>query len=80
MLIHLANMMCKTTTVALYDTLGVDATRFVIDQTKMITICTSGDLVGKIIDMKKADDAGDDKKCHRLKNIVSFEKCPPETL
>ena len=37
-LVHLANMFQNVTTVALYDTLGPDATRFVIHQTELTTI------------------------------------------
>jgi long-chain acyl-CoA synthetase len=44
-LIHLANMHIKTTTVALYDTLGVEASKYVIEQTEMTTIATSKDLI-----------------------------------
>lgn len=40
-LIHLANMHNGTTTVGLYDTLGEEASKYIIDQTEMITIaCT----------------------------------------
>ena len=72
-LIHLANMHTGTTTVALYDTLGVDASKYVIDQTEMTTIACSKDLVHKIVDMKFEDDSDENKKLWRLKNIVSFE-------
>jgi len=42
-------MFIGTTTVALYDTLGADAMKFVINQTGMTTIVCQGDLVAKII-------------------------------
>jgi long-subunit acyl-CoA synthetase (AMP-forming) len=40
------------TTVALYDTLGADAARYVIDQTELTTIVCSDDLVAKILALK----------------------------
>ena len=57
-LLHVANMCVGATTVALYDTLGVQASRFVIDQTEMTTIAASVDLVPKIIEMVEADRNG----------------------
>ena len=74
-LIHLANMYLRTTTVALYDTLGVDASKYVINQTEMITIACSKDLVHKIVDMKLEDDKApeEERKLFRLKYVVCFE-------
>jgi len=74
-LIHLANMHTGTTTVALYDTLGAQAARYVIDQTEMTTICCSKDLVHKIINLKMEDDDMEpqSRMLHRLKNVVCFE-------
>ena len=40
------------TTVALYDTLGEDAMRFVINQTELSTIALSKDLLPKILTAK----------------------------
>jgi long-chain acyl-CoA synthetase len=47
-LINLGNMRQKITSVALYDTLGKDAMRFIIDQTEMTTIALSNDLINKL--------------------------------
>jgi len=81
-IIHLANMHIGATTVALYDTLGVDAERYVVNQTELITIACSADLVKKIVDMKIADDQIEEgeRKLHRLKNIISFEDPSKEDL
>ena len=75
-IIHLANMYNRCTTIALYDTLGIDASKFIIDQTEVSTICCSPDLVDKLIQLKANDDKlpAQTKKVHRLKNIVSFER------
>ena len=73
-LLHVANMCVKATTVALYDTLGVEASRFVIDQTEMTTIAASKDLFPKIIDMIEADRNSSEQKLHRLRNMICFEE------
>ena len=52
---HVANMHMGVTTVALYDTLGVDATRYVLNQTELTTILCSDDLVLKTLEIKQAD-------------------------
>ena len=76
--IHLANMQTGATTVALYDTLGVDATKYVVDQTEMITVACTKDLIHKIVNMKKTDDTG---KLSKLKYLVCFEgDCAKEDL
>lgn len=51
-LAHLANMHQKVTTVAFYDTLGDEAQRFIINQTKLTSICISIDLVPKMTKLK----------------------------
>ena len=58
------------TTIALYDTLGPDAARFVCNQTELSTICCSKDLVIGLIKLKEEDPEG---KMTKLVNIVSFE-------
>jgi len=60
----------RITTVALYDTLGPDATRFVCNQTELITIAVEGGCVGKLVKMKKEDQDG---KMSRLANLISFD-------
>ena len=42
---HLANMHQSITTVAFYDTLGPDATRYMLGQTELTTIAISIDFV-----------------------------------
>lgn len=46
----------KVTSVALYDTLGVEATRFCIDQTEMITIAGTMDCLRKLCKIKKDEE------------------------
>ena len=67
-------MCVGVTTVALYDTLGVEASRFVIDQTEMTTIAASKDLFPKIVDMIEADRNSSEQKLHRLRNMICFEE------
>lgn len=67
---HIGNFMCGGTTVALYDTLGQDAARYVCNQTELATVCCSSDLIPGLINLK-ADDP--DGKMKALRNIVSFE-------
>lgn len=47
-LLNLANMRHKITTVALYDTLGKDASRYIINQAEVSTIAVSNDLINKV--------------------------------
>ena len=70
---HLANMYMKSTTIALYDTLGADALKYVIDQTEMTTVVCQGDLVQKLIDLKIEDAGLPNSKIQRLANIVSMD-------
>lgn len=69
-LTHAADIHQTITTVALYDTLGPDATKFVLDQTQMATLAVSQDYVSKLAEMKKKDDTG---KMQYLKNLIVFE-------
>ena len=43
------------TTVAFYDTLGVDATKFIINQTELTTMAVSIDFVSQFAQMKLDD-------------------------
>ena len=52
-LFHLANMWAGATTVALYDTLGQDAMKYVINQTELKTVCTTPDLVPGLCKLKQ---------------------------
>jgi long-chain acyl-CoA synthetase len=74
--VHLANMYCRCTTVALYDTLGQDATRFILDQTELTSVACSVDLIERMVDLKLKDQGlpKPDIKMHRLRNIISFDK------
>ena len=72
-LTNLAGMYNNITTVALYDTLGPDATRFILNQTEMTTVAVSIDCVLKLINMKMDDAKSDSPKMHRLANLISFE-------
>lgn len=62
------------TTIALYDTLGPDAARFVCDQTELSTVCCSKDLVAGLVKLKEDDPEG---KMAKLSFIVSFEDLDP---
>ena len=53
---HWGNMLNGATTVALYETLGEPALRFIINQTEMTTIACSSEIVKGICRMKLEDD------------------------
>lgn len=57
------------TTIAFYDTLGEDAQKYILNQTKLTTIAISQDYVKKLCDMKLT---GDESMAY-LKNLVVFE-------
>lgn len=69
-LCHMGNYMAGGTTVALYDTLGQDASRFVCNQTQLATICCSKDLVPGLIKLKIDDPEG---KMAKFENIIQFD-------
>jgi long-chain acyl-CoA synthetase len=73
-IVHLAGMYNNATTIALYDTLGVDAIKFVVNQTELTTIACSIEFVDKFATMILEEQGQATKKLHRIKNIVSFEK------
>ena len=76
---YLGNIRNNGTAVALYDTLGVEASKYVINQTGLSTIACQGDLVSKIIDMKIEDmAAGEDAKLGSFKNIITFDELARE--
>ena len=66
----MGNYMSGGTTIALYDTLGQDAARYVCNQTELSTICCSKDLIKGLIHLKADDPNG---QMVKLANIVSFE-------
>jgi long-chain acyl-CoA synthetase len=71
-LTHCADIHQSITTVALYDTLGAEATMFVLEQTQMTTMAVSEDYVVKLAKMKIADIQADGKMT-LLKNLIVFE-------
>ena len=73
--LHIANMHMSITTVAFYDTLGPEASKFMMNQTEMTTIAVSKDYVPKLAKMKKEDKEG---KMKLMKNIIVFEEDTPE--
>ena len=65
----------SATTVAFYDTLGPEATRFMLHQTELTSIAISIDFVAAYTKLK-AEDAKmpeEEQKCFRLKNLIVFE-------
>merc|ERR1719498_267955 len=69
----LANMHQNITSVSLYDTLGVDATKYILNQTELSTMVVSNDYLIKLAELKINDSKSDDPQVHRLKNLVSME-------
>ena len=54
-LLNIAGMMQGVTTVAFFDTLGEDAQRYIIGQTKLTTIGIPKELISKVCTMKSSD-------------------------
>jgi long-chain acyl-CoA synthetase len=54
-MLNLADAHQKITTVALYDTLGKEAMRYIINQTELTTVALSNDLIKKFCDLKVED-------------------------
>jgi long-chain acyl-CoA synthetase len=73
----LANMHQNITSVSLYDTLGVDATKYIINQTELTTMVVANEYVIKLADLKIAD-AKADNKVPTLKNLVAMEDVTDE--
>lgn len=72
-LTNLANMHQKITTVSLYDTLGVEATKFILNQTELITIVVANDYISKLCKLKIEDAKSETPQAFRLKFIVAYE-------
>jgi len=70
LLIHFANMYQRTTTVALYDTLGVEATKFCINQTRMVTIAGTLDMLHKLCKIKKEETESGATNLARIKFFI----------
>lgn len=69
----LANMHQNICSVSLYDTLGVDATKYILNQTELATMIVANDYISKLADLKIADGASGDPKVHRLSNLVAMD-------
>ena len=67
-------MMAAITVVTLYDTLGKDATEYILDQTHIKTLVCSADKIKNIAELKK------EGKVPQLSHIVYFDKATPELL
>ena len=76
-MVHVANMYQGATTIAFYDTLGPDATKYIINQTKVTTMSVSNNYVKVLSNLKKAD-AEADNNMESLANLVSFEDVSDE--
>jgi len=62
------------TTIALYDTLSAEATKFVLNQTELTTMTCSFEYVKKLSAMKLDEEKlPESQKLFRLVNIVSYE-------
>lgn len=78
-LMHLAGFYSGATTVALYDTLGKDAMKYIINQVGMVTVTLTPDLAEGMINMV-AEDAASEGKVACLKNIITLGDIKPEVL
>ena len=57
----------------MFDTLGQDAQKFVLNQTELTTISISNDYIDKICKMKIEDRSSDNCRMFRLKNLICYE-------
>ena len=57
---------------ALYDTLGPDATRFFCNQTAMATICVSADYVSKTAKLKLEKAQFPEEQTKKIQNLIVF--------
>jgi len=73
MITNMANAHQRITTVAMYDTLGPDAFKFVLNQTELVTMAISQDFIGKLAKMKIEDKDAETPMCFRLANLIVFE-------
>jgi len=61
------------TCVALYDTLGADAMKYILNQTELETIIVSNDFIVKLAISKLEDSQTMNPRMFRLKNIIAME-------
>jgi long-chain acyl-CoA synthetase len=73
---HIGNFHAGVTTIALYDTLGVEAAKYVVNQTELTTVALQGNLAANMIKMKQEEiDAGESEgKMRRLSNLIVYDK------
>ncbi|TNV82014.1 hypothetical protein FGO68_gene5718 [Halteria grandinella] len=60
------------TIVPFYESLGADATAFILNQTELSTLCVEGKFLDFIFKLKA------DQRCPYLKHIISFDPLTPE--
>lgn len=75
-LAHMGNYLAGGTTIALYDTLGPEATRFVCNETELVTICCSNDLIANIIKLKTTED--NEGQMQRITAIIGMDGAPSD--
>jgi long-chain acyl-CoA synthetase len=73
-LTHFANMYHRVTTVALYDTLGVEATKFCCSQTELTTIAGTMDCLKKLAKIKKDEAESDEQQMQKVANFICFDE------
>lgn len=61
------------TTIALYDTLGQDALKYVCNQTELTTIFCDKNCILPLAKLKVEDAKSDNKMMYRVTTVVSFE-------
>lgn len=71
-MIDLASAKAGITVVPLYDTLGVESTNFILNQTGLTTIAGSGECLHKLIEIIQ--------QCPKIKNLISFDKLSQEDI
>ena len=64
---HIANMYMTYTTIGFFDSMGVSAVDFILEQTELSTMFTTMEYIKKVIQMKK------DKLARTVKNFVCFD-------
>ena len=67
--VSIANIFNSCTTVAFYDTLGAQASQYIINQTELKTMFCSGEYVARYLKMKQQKEITADQ----IINIVTFE-------
>lgn len=64
---HIANMYMTQTTIGFFDSMGVQAVDFILEQTELSTIFTTMEYIKKVIQMKK------DGLARCIKHFVCFD-------